>query len=179
MNPGPAMSTLLTPAASRSSRSIRRAASTRGFSPSGLASIIARLVLQSPFAASRGRSSSGAIESGAPSSRAALTNAARMRSTGIIRWSCCPSWARSLSTRQASPPRALVRTAWRRVETTFRRMTCHRPTSIHSQAWHRSRSSSRRCLRSQKSWTSWLDHRRSTPNSGTNSDPSSRPFRSR
>ena len=50
MKPGPAMSTLLTPAAARSSFSTSRVASARGFSPSGLASIIARLVLQSPFA---------------------------------------------------------------------------------------------------------------------------------
>ena len=59
MNPGPAMSTLSTPASARCMRSRRRPAISAGLFLSGRASVIARFVVQSPSEGSRGRSSNG------------------------------------------------------------------------------------------------------------------------
>ena len=60
-------------------------ARSRGFLPIGRDNTIARLVVQSPKAGSRGRSSVASTGSGAPSSVAARTSSARRISAAVIR----------------------------------------------------------------------------------------------
>src|SRR5687768_11932202 len=85
MKPAPATVASRTPARCTSMPAINSLAISCGFRRNVRASVMARFVVQSPNAGSRGRSTTGSMGPSAPSERAAWIRASRMIVSGVTR----------------------------------------------------------------------------------------------